>query len=210
MNHESLRRWHAQLLSGELRAVRALPGPLVEPDAERCTWLIFPGAFNPLHAGHRAMADAAQERLQRAVEFEISLVNVDKPAVAVDDLLRRVEQFPPHQPVWLTGAARFTEKADLFAGATFVVGIDTIARLCDPRYYGGDCAACDRAIEHIAARGCRFLVFGRAAGGEFQTLSRLPLPPALTMICDEVSESQFRHDISSTELRIARNTDEKY
>jgi hypothetical protein len=130
-------------------------------------------------------------------------LNVDKPPLALDDLVRRCEQFTPEQSLWLTMAPRFTAKAELFPGATFIVGSDTIARLSDPRYDEGDAAASLRAIEQIAARGCRFLVFGRTTPGGFQRLSQLALPPALAAICDEISEAEFRHDLSSTELRIA-------
>lgn len=203
MNLEILRERYAELIASEVRAVRILPSELTRAGEVAAGRLLFPGAFNPLHAGHRAMADLAEGRLGRPVEFEISLLNVDKPPLAIDELVRRCEQFTPEQSLWLTSAPRFSQKADSFAGATFIVGLDTIARLCDPRYYDGDAAATMRAIEHIAARGCRFLVFGRATPRGFQTLSQLALPAALAAICEEVSAADFRHDVSSTELRIA-------
>lgn len=203
MHHESLQRWYDGLLSQHVRAVRVLPSLLTDPVEFATPPLVFPGAFNPLHAGHRAMADFAAQRVGQKVEFEISLLNVDKPPLAVDDVIRRVEQFPPHETVWLTCAARFTQKADLFAGATFIVGLDTIARLIDARYYDGDATGPQRAIEHLAARGCRFLVFGRSGANGFQSLSQLALPPSLAALCDEIPEADFRHDLSSTELRIA-------
>ena len=204
MNLDLLRQRHAELVAGEIRAVRLLPTELIDPPAVVAERLLFPGAFNPLHAGHRAMADVAEDRVGRPVEFEMSLLNVDKPPLVIDDVVRRCEQFPPHQPVWLTNSPRFSQKADSFAGATFVVGLDTIARLSDAHYYNGDAAAAQRAIEHIAARECRFLVFGRITSSGFQTLSQLSLPAALAAICEEVSAADFRHDVSSTELRIAK------
>jgi hypothetical protein len=103
--------------------------------------------------------------------------------------------------VCLTRAATFEEKSRLFPGATFIVGVDTLRRIADPRYYRDDAAACLAAIERIAARGCRFLVFGRDVGTGFVRLSDLDLPEALRAICREVPGEEFREDISSTEIR---------
>ena len=105
-------------------------------------------------------------------------------------------------------AATFVEKSKIFPGATFVVGVDTIERIAQPRYYGDDRQACHAALEAIAAAGCRFLVFGRKAEGCFDTLADLRLPPVLRAICDEVGEAEFRQDLSSTELRLAEIADD--
>lgn len=98
-------------------------------------------------------------------------------------------------------AATFRDKADVFPGTTFVVGVDTIERIAEPRYYGNDTAARNAAIAHLVDRGCRFLVFGRAADDEFKSLSDLALPKALAGLCDEVPGAVFREDISSTAIR---------
>ena len=57
------------------------------------------------------------------------------------------------------------------------------------------------AIAAIADHGCRFLVFGRMVAGRFSSLRELDLPAPLRALCDEVPESDFRDDITSTELR---------
>lgn len=163
--------------------------------------VVFPGAFHPRHVGHRRMAEVAARRTGRAVAHEISLVNVDKPPLDFAELAERAGQFAANEPLWITRAATFREKADIFEGATFIVGADTIERIADPRYYGGDEAARDAAIARMAERGCRFLVFGRLVGQRFETLSQIDLPPALRRLCDEVPIAEFREDVSSTELR---------
>jgi hypothetical protein len=96
------------------------------------------------------------------------------------------------------------EKSELFPHATFIVGIDTLVRIADPKYYDGDPSKRDAAIAEIASRGCRFLAFGRVIDGEFKVLSDLTLPPAIAAICDEVPAAEFREDVSSTELRQSR------
>ncbi|HVC93297.1 MAG TPA: CinA family protein [Pirellulales bacterium] len=165
--------------------------------------VVFPGAFDPRHDGHRGMARLAAERLGLPVEHEISILNVDKPPMDFIDMQHRREQFAADEPLWFTRAATFVEKSALFPNTTFIVGADTIARIAEARYYGDDPHARDRAIDAIAAAGCGFLVVGRQSRGRFLSLSSLELPPALSRICDEVSEEAFRADISSKELRRA-------
>jgi nicotinamide mononucleotide (NMN) deamidase PncC len=162
--------------------------------------ILFPGAFNPLHAGHEQMAALAAEKLAAPVTFELSITNVDKPPLDFVEIAGRLEQFAA-RPVLLTRAATFAEKAALAPGCVFVVGIDTLARIGDERYYGGQAAQRDAAIETIARHGCRFLVFGRAIDGRFANVADVELPVALRRLCDSVPESEFHADLSSTELR---------
>lgn len=162
---------------------------------------IFPGAFNPLHDGHRRMIEIAQEWLHEPVVPEISVVNVDKPPLDYAEIERRLGQFPPEQPICLSRAATFEEKSRLFPGATFVVGTDTLRRIAAPQYHGGDSAACRLTIERISSRGCRFLVFGRQMGVGFVRLADLDLPEVLRSLCYEVPPEVFREDVSSTAIR---------
>jgi hypothetical protein len=162
---------------------------------------VFSGAFNPTHVGHRRMVQVAQEMLQQPVVLEISILNVDKPPLDYLEIERRLGQFSAQEVVYLTRAATFEEKSRLFPGATFVVGIDTLRRIAEPRYYAGDPAARRVALEQIAGRGCRFLVFGRNLGVGFVRLADLDLPDSLRAICREVPPEIFREDVSSTALR---------
>ena len=170
---------------------RKLPSPRV----------ILSGAFHPLHFGHRRMAEIAQELSGQPTAMEISILNVDKPALDYLEIDRRLGQFPQEQVVWLTRAATFDDKSRLFPGATFVVGVDTLRRIADLRYYGNDRNVMMQSLERIIGRDCRFLVFGRACGSSFIRLSDLDLPDVLRRACNEVPPQKFREDVSSTELR---------
>jgi nicotinamide mononucleotide (NMN) deamidase PncC len=185
----------SELLFGESRAARVRP---LADDAQPL--LLFPGAFNPLHWGHDRMAEIAAARYGRPVTYELSVINVDKPPLDYIEIADRLAELAD-QPVLLTRAATFVEKAALAPGAVFIVGADTLERIADPRYYGGDQARRDTAIKSIAKHGCRFLVFGRMTGRGFTTSSAVDIPPALQKLCEEVPEVEFRADVSSTELR---------
>ncbi|BBO30972.1 hypothetical protein [Lacipirellula parvula] len=166
--------------------------------------IVFPGAFNPPHAGHLRMMEIAEQRVKAPAAWELSITNVDKlplDFMSMKERITAIRASDDKRLVALTRAPTFREKSELFPRATFVVGIDTLARIAEPRYYDGDEVRRDAAIAEIAAHGCRFLAFGRMIEGKFTVLSDLELPPALTAICDEVSAGEFREDVSSSELR---------
>ncbi len=217
--------WH-ELLAGEVAAVRhggetveRSPSPLMGEGSPAMSSsnggegqfasrrAIFPGSYNPLHAGHLQMAAVAETILRQPVEFEISIENVDKPLLNFTAMAERLAQFQsPPRTLWFTRAPTFVRKAALFPNATFIVGADTIRRIADARYYGGDQNAAATAIAQIAQCGGRFLVFGRRRDENFETLDELQLPAELRAICQAVSAADFRHDVSSTELRRQRGS----
>lgn len=175
---------------------RGRPGPLPEPES-----VIFPGSFDPLHDGHRRMATLASEIAERPVAFELSIANVDKPMLDFLEIRAREAQFAPPATLWLTKAATFLEKIELFPRATFVMGADTFARLADPRYYGGSEDATALAVRSIAEGVGGLIVFGRAVDGAFQDPSRMDVPEAIREKAYFVSQREFCMDVSSTSLR---------
>ena len=158
---------------------------------------IFPGAFNPIHEGHRGMISVARNMLGKDVTLELSIRNVDKPPL---DFLTMSERYTDEFELVFSNAPTFVEKSAIFPDSTFVVGLDTIVRIDEPRYYGSE-AARNQALAAMAGRGARFLVFGRQSGESFNTLADISLSKTLKHICTAVTEDQFRQDISSSAIR---------
>jgi nicotinamide mononucleotide (NMN) deamidase PncC len=184
-----------ELLLGKTNAIAHGTEETDRPKAILC------GSFNPMHDGHRRMAQTASEILGFPVHFEMTIQNADKPPLDYLDLKHRLAGFEPEDKIWLTRADIFARKADLFPGVIFVVGADTISRIGKTRFYGGSDEKLTWAIKRFQETGCRFLVFGRQGVDGFETVRTLEIPPALCVLCHEVPESQFRLDVSSSELR---------
>ncbi|MDB5391812.1 MAG: hypothetical protein JWM11_7458 [Planctomycetaceae bacterium] len=162
------------------------------------------GAFDPLHRGHEILRQVAESRLGGSVGFELSITNVDKPPLDFLSIDVRRRQFRTH-PLVLTNAPRFVTKAAVLPGMTFVIGSDTAERLLNARYDGGTQESLNRVLEQIQAAGCRFLVAYRVVRGHPLRLSDLSVPTQFQGLFEEIPESEFRVDLSSTELR--RNAD---
>jgi len=164
---------------------------------------IMPGAFNPLHEGHRHILARSTELLGCKVALEISIRNVDKPPLDYLTMRERQDQAAPLALIF-TNAPTFEKKSTIFPGVTFIVGIDTLIRIQQARYYHS-AAARDSAIRSINESDNHFLVFGRTIKKQFRTLDDVDLLPELRSLCSGVCESDFRMDISSSELRVGPN-----
>ena len=189
-----------RLLSGEVGTVTVDTDGRMSAD-EAVTEPLLPGSFNPLHHGHEGLAGAASEVLGSQVVYELSVTNVDKPPLTLEEVKHRLDQFRGKATVVLTRAETYQKKSVLFPGCTFVIGWDTAIRLVAPRYYNDDEACMLTALAEIWAAGCRFLVAGREEGGKFNTLSTIPIPQGFSQIFKSIPESAFRVDISSSALR---------
>lgn len=175
---------------------------------------IMPGSFNPLHRAHQEMLQLAVEKSGRNVAFEIAVTNVDKSPLDFKDVEFRLSQFASNDAVWVSNAPTFEQKAELFPNSTFVVGADTMLRIINPKYYRGSKDAMLKSLESIRSRGCQFLAFGRAVSENYvrqperlddDFLVDFQLPKIIGEVTTWVTQSEFRIDLSSTELREKRD-----
>jgi hypothetical protein len=195
----------ARLMAGEVEWV------VVWPDGQMSTGQRWPnlallsGAFNPLHPGHRQLAQVAAKKLGREVYFELPLVNADKaPIFDQDEVRRRMAQFAGFAPVVLTRAPLFSQKAQFFPDSVFILGVDTVERLTQPRFYHNNLAEMRNSFEDVRAAGCRFLVAGRFENDRFITLGNVDIPQGYQGLFEQIPEEEFRVDISSTAMREGR------
>ena len=176
-------------------------------DAKSVPWaerLLVSGSFNPLHEGHAGLADAAERCSGRETGFELSVNNVDKPALPYTDVLRRLAQPRQGRGIALTREPTFLGKARLLKGCWFAIGYDTALRLVEPAYYDGTTAGMTSALAELRDLNCRFYVAGRQWQGDYRGLADVPLPKGFSELFAPIPESEFRLDISSTTLRQGR------
>jgi nicotinamide mononucleotide (NMN) deamidase PncC len=174
----------------------SIPVPFSPPAGLLC------GSFHPLHFGHVRLREVAAKILGGPVYYEMSIRNVDKPPLDFLTIDRRRAQFTD-EPLALTAAPTFAEKAAALPGVTFVVGADTAERIVAPRYYGESDEKLHAALSQIASAGCRFLVAGRETNGRFETLADFLLPPDFAKLFSAISPENFRADVSSSQIRRA-------
>jgi nicotinic acid mononucleotide adenylyltransferase len=193
--------WLTQLLAGEIGWVAISPDGQMRPGKTWPNIAFLSGAFNPLHNGHRRLAEVATKRLRQNVCFELPLVNAEKALLDLAEAQRRAAQFAGFATVILTQAPLFNQKAQLFPRSVFVLGIDTVERLWQPRFYHDDPLEMYAAFNAVQAAGCRFEVAGRWQRDRFLTLQDLDIPTGYRELFAEIPEVDFRVDISSTAIR---------
>jgi nicotinic acid mononucleotide adenylyltransferase len=171
-----------------------------ESDTHHSHRIIFSGSFDPCHKNHVEMARIASRKYGLPVNFEISLLNVDKPPIDYISLEERISSIKVwHESdfmgdIFVTNAPLFSEKAIIFPDSTFIVGADTMKRLFDPKYYRpGDNLY--SLLEHFMIKGIDFLVFNRKG-------THIEIPAEIEPLITIVSEDEYNDDgISSTQIR---------
>lgn len=191
--------WISHLSTGQIDCVAVAPDGQMSARDTLPHIALLSGAFNPLHEAHRRLAEVAAEILGQEVYFELPLVNADKAPISLGEAQRRIAQFAGLGTVILTLAPLFSQKAQLFPHSVFVLGIDTVERLTQPRFYHNDPVEMLASFETIRQAGCRFLVAGRLRREHFLTLQDLDLPQGYRELFEEIPG--FRMDISSTAIR---------
>ncbi|MBN33056.1 MAG: hypothetical protein CL906_03935 [Dehalococcoidia bacterium] len=159
--------------------------------------LILSGSFNPLHNGHIKLLEAAKNMTKLEPFFEISISNVDKRNISLEDLNSRISQFYNIGKILITNSATFEDKSNLFKKSIFAIGYDTAVRILDNKYYEKDIK---ESLSNIKKNECSFLVTGRKINGKYKYLNDLEIEYHKGLF-SIIPEENFRLDISSTEIR---------
>jgi hypothetical protein len=123
---------------------------------------LYPGSFNPLHAGHRDIFD---NLLTGYSAFEISIMRWGKDALSLEDLETRLQQFVGYGPVVITNVARMIDKISLLGHSSYdrlsiEIGVDTMVRMIE-----------DYGVVGIGGLGARFYIYDRVLNEEVQTMN---------------------------------------
>jgi len=187
---------YTQILEGHKKFNILENGRLI-PEEFISKSLILSGSFNPLHNGHIKLLEAAKNMTKLEPFFEISISNVDKRNISLEDLNSRISQFYNIGKILITNSATFEDKSNLFKKSIFAIGYDTAVRILDNKYYEKDMK---ESLSNIKKNECSFLVTGRKINGKYKYLNDLEIEEYKGLF-SIIPEENFRLDISSTEIR---------
>jgi nicotinic acid mononucleotide adenylyltransferase len=153
--------------------------------------VLFPGTFNPPHAGHLEPA----ERLRAT--FHVTADPPHKPRLSVAQLVERAKVLHGKPRLFSEGDALYIDKARRNPGASFLMGADALERLLDPKWGPEPIAM----LYEIAELGCRFLVVDRGRWTLSGVLDRAQVPNELRYAGRLFVPVPGRWDSSSSALR---------
>ncbi|MBM01998.1 MAG: hypothetical protein CL762_04705 [Chloroflexi bacterium] len=187
---------YSELLSGSKNYIVIENGQINTDDFLKES-TILSGSFNPLHNGHIGLLKTAKNMTKLDAFFEISISNVDKRNINLEDLNSRIKQFRSVGKLLITNSPTFEDKSNIFKKSIFVIGYDTAVRIFDKKYYKKDM---HQSLSNIYKNGCSFLVTGREKDGKYKSMRDINIEDYKELF-SIIPEENFRLDISSTELR---------
>lgn len=164
---------------------------------------LFPGAFNPPHAGHFGIADAIKADDGADPIFTICATPPHKEPLELQEMLRRARKLHGCAVLFTEGDPLYLDKARKFPGRSFVIGADALVRMLDPKW-GPDPIEMLREMDGL---GTRFYIFGRNVSEGYVTAHEAyeRTPDAFKSMFIPVAG---RWDVSSTEIRRRESADQ--
>jgi nicotinic acid mononucleotide adenylyltransferase len=160
--------------------------------------ILFPGAFNPLHEGHQRIADAVFRQTGRPVVYAITADSPHKPALTFQEMARRAALIRQDSAVLFSeGDPLYIDKARRWQGKHFIIGVDALERMLDPKWG----PAVEPMLDEFRSLWTHFFVAPRIVDGSARGLAdivdRIPkahrrLFSAVKVAPSEISSSAIR------------------
>jgi nicotinamide mononucleotide (NMN) deamidase PncC len=154
---------------------------------------LFPGAFDPPHFGHLAMARTFEAAVGNRPVFHVTLDPPHKPALGTAQILQRAKLLAGHDRFFSLGDPLYLDKARRWPGARILMGLDALERMLDPRW-----CPVEPMMAEFAALGTRFYVVARGVDEASPWLDKLGMPPRWRALFTPLPG---HYDVSSTRVR---------
>ena len=164
--------------------------------------VLFPGAFDPIHAGHESIAASVEKKSVGELAFAICADAPHKPSLSVQEMLRRAKTMPRQTVLFTRGDPLYIDKARAYPGTPLVIGADALIRMLDPKW-GTDPKV---MFEEFYRLNTQFYVFGREIDGVFvsarEAITRITSMPDTPWCWSNMFVTvDGRWDVSSTTIR---------
>jgi len=158
--------------------------------------VLFPGAFNPPHEGHKWLA-----KTHRAV-FHITTNPPHKPMLGVIEMVERAKLLEGMPRMFTRDDPLYLDKARRFPGARIILGVDAFERMLDPKWG----VEIKPLIKEFQTLGIRFLVADREVNGVVESMWDIKgLTVMLLDISHRIEQPAQNLVLSSTALRGGAN-----
>jgi hypothetical protein len=134
---------------------------------------------------------------ENGATFHVTVNPPHKPALSVTDVLRRAKWLDGFPRLFTADDPLYLDKARRFPGAKFLIGVDALERMLDPKW-GVEPPV---LLEELRRLGIRFLVADREVDGVIHSL--LDLPHEIRPLAERILGPADHLAKSSTQIRAA-------
>lgn len=116
---------------GKRLPVESFTSQVVQPATDRSSKVcraLYPGAFNPPHPGHFAIAKKTD------AVFSLEICPPHKGPIPVHEVLGRLKLLRHHDVLLTSGLPLYLDKSNRFPNHPIVVGSDAFIRMLDPKW----------------------------------------------------------------------------